>query len=171
MVEVRGFPPGSEVLDSLAAQAVVIEDQKGYRTVWISIDMIGMTWHVTSRLRCELASITGIPFEAIIVNFSHTHSGPMSGFEGYATTVAKPEELEAYEADLLSRTVKMVIEAIENMRAVSICVHRGTSEIGINRRRRGADGSMGMRPKSRWVYESGSLGARSRRGRWALCGV
>lgn len=140
------FSPGSEVLDSLAAQVVVIEDQKGYRTVWISIDMIGMTWHVTSRLRCELASITGIPFEAIIVNFSHTHSGPMSGFEGYATTVAKPAELEAYESDLLSCTVKMVIEAIENMRAVSICVHRGTSEIGINRRRRGADGSMGMRP-------------------------
>ena len=55
------FSPGSEVLDPLVAQAVVIEDQKGYRTVWISIDMIGMTWHVTSRLRCELASITGIP--------------------------------------------------------------------------------------------------------------
>lgn len=140
------FSPGSEVLDPLVAQAVVIEDQKGYRTVWISIDMIGMTWHVTSRLRGELAAIVGIPFEAIIVNFSHTHSGPMSGFEGYATTVAKPAELEAYEADLLSRTVKMVIEAIENMREVSVCVHRGTSEIGINRRGRGADGSMGMRP-------------------------
>ena len=140
------FSPGAEVLDPLIAQAVVIEDEKGYRTVWISIDMIGMTWHVTSRLRCELAAIVGIPFEAIIVNFSHTHSGPMSGFEGYATTVAKPVELEAYESDLLSRTIKMVVEAIENMREVSVCVYRGTSEIGINRRRRGADGSMGMRP-------------------------
>ena len=95
------------------------------------------------RTGCDNASI---PFEAIIVNFSHTHSGPMSGFEGYATTVAKPVELKAYETDLLSRTVKMVVEAIENMREVSVCVHRGTSEIGINRRRRGADGSMGMRP-------------------------
>ncbi len=140
------FSPGTEILDPLVAQAVVIEDQKGYRTLWISIDMIGMTWHRTSRLRCELAAITGIPFEAIVVNFSHTHSGPMSGFEGYATTATKPKALEAYETDLLSRTVKMVLKAIETMQPVGVCVHRGTSEIGINRRRRNADGSMGMGP-------------------------
>ena len=140
------FSPGAEVLDPLIAQAVVIEDQKGYRAVWISIDMIGMTWHATSRLRCELAAMTGIPFEAIVVNFSHTHSGPMSGFEGYATTERKPEALEAYENSLLDRTVKMVRQAIENMRPVAVRVHRGTSDIGINRRRRNADGRMGMAP-------------------------
>lgn len=140
------FSPGAEVLDPLIAQAVVIEDQKGYRAVWISIDMIGMTWHATSRLRCELAAMTGIPFEAIVVNFSHTHSGPMSGFEGYATTERKPEALEAYENSLLDRTVKMVRQAIENMRPVAVRVHRGTSDIGINRRRRTADGRMGMAP-------------------------
>ena len=140
------FSPGAEVLDPLIAQAVVIEDQKGYRAVWISIDMIGMTWHATSRLRCELAAMTGVPFEAIVVNFSHTHSGPMSGFEGYATTERKPEALEAYENSLLDRTVKMVRQAIENMRPVAVRVHRGTSDIGINRRRRNADGRMGMGP-------------------------
>jgi len=142
------FSPGNEVIDPLAAQAVVIEDHKGYRTVWVSVDMIGMTWQVTSRLRMELAAMTGIPFEAIIVNFSHTHSGPMSGFEGYATIVEKPAELDAYEEGLLSGAIKMVLEAIENLQPVTVRVHRGTSEIGINRRGLNPDGSMGMRPNS-----------------------
>ena len=140
------FSSANEVLDSLAAQAVILEDRKGYRTVWISIDMIGMTWQMTSRLRMELSAVTGIPFEAIVVNFSHTHSGPMSGFEGYATTVEKPTALIAYEEDLLTRAVKMVIEAVENLQAVTVQVYHGTSEIGINRRGPNPDGSMGMRP-------------------------
>ena len=67
------FSSGNEVLDSLAAQAVVLEDRKGYRTIWISIDMIGMTWQMTSRLRMEPSAMTSIPFAAIVVNFSfHT---------------------------------------------------------------------------------------------------
>lgn len=140
------FTLGAEILDPLVVQAVVLEDQKGYRTLWISMDMIGMSWQMTSRFRYELSAVTGIPFEAIVLNFSHTHSGPMSGFEGYATTVEKPKELEAYEMGLLPQTVAIVLEAIDNLRPVTVTVCRGTSEIGINRRRVNADGEMGMGP-------------------------
>jgi hypothetical protein len=110
------------------------------------MDMIGMSWQMTSRFRYELSSVTGIPFEAIVMNFSHTHSGPMSGFEGYATTVEKPPALEAYELGLLPRTASMVLGAIDNLQPVRVRVCRGHSEVGINRRRRNTDGSMGMGP-------------------------
>ncbi|MFT5367765.1 MAG: neutral ceramidase [Candidatus Latescibacterota bacterium] len=140
------FTLGTVVLDPLLVQAVVIEDGKGYRTLWISMDMIGMSWQMTSRFRYELASLTGIPFEAIVINFSHTHSGPMSGFEGYATIEEKPTALEAYEMGLLPRTVAIVREAINTLQPVTVRVCRGASEIGINRRRLNADGSMGMGP-------------------------
>ena len=79
------FSPGTEVIDRLVAQAVVLEDAKGAQTLWISIDMIGMAWPQTSGMRQELSAMTGIPFDAIVINFSHTHSGPMSGFDGYAS--------------------------------------------------------------------------------------
>lgn len=140
------FAPGTHVLDRLVTQAVVIEDTKGTRTLWISMDMIGMSWQVTAQFRYELSAATGIPFDAIILNFSHTHSGPMSGFEGYATTVEKPVELLNYEKDLLASTVKATVEALDRLQAVEVFVCRGTSEIGINRRRWQADGSMGMGP-------------------------
>ena len=140
------FSGGEEVLDPLVAQALVLEDGNGKRTVWISMDMIGMTWQATSGFRQELSAMTGIPFEAIIINYSHTHNGPMSGFEGYATTVPKPPELIAYEEDLLSRCVRMTIDALDRLAPVTITLHRGESEVGINRRGRSTEGEMGLRP-------------------------
>ena len=146
------FSPGAELIDSLAAQVVVVEDGKGARTLWMSIDMIGMAWPQTSGFRQELSAMTGIPFEAIVINFSHTHSGPMSGFEGYATTKEKPAELAAYESDLLARCTKMTLEAVDRLQDVTVHIHRGASAIGINRRRRNADGSMDMGPNPDGFY-------------------
>jgi neutral ceramidase len=146
------FSPGGHVIDPLCAQVVVLEDSKGARTLWLSMDMIGMAWPQTSGFRQELSAMTGIPFDAIVINFSHTHSGPMSGFEGYATTKQKPAELIAYEEDLIRRCMKMSVEAIEGLQDISVRICRGSSNIGINRRRRGADGEMGMGPDPDGFY-------------------
>lgn len=91
------FDPGASVLDPLIAQALVLEDAGGNHLLWISMDLLGLSYRATSMIRYELAATTGTPFEAIVINFSHTHSGPMTGFEGYATVVPKPIELQAYD--------------------------------------------------------------------------
>ena len=75
--------------------------------------------------------MTGIPFAAIVLNFSHTHSGPMSGFEGYATTVEKPTALIAHKEDLLTRTVKMVLEAVENLQSVQFRYDAAHLKLGL----------------------------------------
>ena len=161
------FSAGGEIIDPLAAQATVLEDGKGSRVAWISMDMIGMSWQTTSRLRMEVAALTGIAFEAVVVNFSHTHSGYMSGFEGYATVLEKPAELIDYEEDLLRRTARMVLDAVDALRPVAVSVYRGESQVGINRRGPDADGAMGMRPnpegfinKDLWVMEMSGGGGR-----------
>ena len=81
------FTPGAHILDPLCAQATVLEDPEGKRTLWVSVDLIGLAPIVAEPLRYDLSALTGIPIEAVILNFSHTHSGPMGGFEGYATTL------------------------------------------------------------------------------------
>ena len=140
------FSPGARLINPLVAQVVILQDAKGERTLWLSIDMVGMAWPQTSGFRQELAAMTGVPFDAIVINFSHTHSGPMSGFEGYATTKGKPAELVAYEDDLIQRCLKMAVQAMAGLQEVSIEICHGSSRIGINRRRRGADGVMVMGP-------------------------
>lgn len=146
------FTPGAEIIDPLVAQALVLEDKRGRRLLIISMDMIGMSYHATSELRFELMAATGIPFEAIVINASHTHSGSMTGFEGYATLAPKPADMQAYESALLQQTVKMAREAITLLRPAEVLLARGTSEIGINRRRRDAEGNMGMGPDPHGAY-------------------
>lgn len=146
------FSPGASVLDPLIAQVLILEDAGGRRTLWVSMDMIGLSYNTANAFRHELSTVTGIPVEAIILNFSHTHSGPMTGFEGYATETPKPPELQAYEDRLLPETVRMACRAIEQLQPVTVTLHRGRSDIGINRRRRNPDGIMGMGPNPDGAY-------------------
>ncbi|NKB68120.1 MAG: hypothetical protein GKR89_13745 [Candidatus Latescibacteria bacterium] len=146
------FTPGVQVLDPLCGQALVLEDGQGRRLLWVSLDMIGLSYTMSSLFRYEMAAISGIPYDSIVLNFSHTHSGPMTGFEGYATEREKPAALQDYELDLIPRTARLVLQAIERLQSVTVRVHRGQSHIGINRRRRDAAGQMGMGPNPDGVY-------------------
>ena len=140
------FTPGGHVLDPLFAQATVLEDSDGRRTLWISVDLIGLSPVIAEPLRYDLSALTGIPVEAVILNYSHTHSGPMGGFEGYATPLPKPHELQAYDESLCRNIVRIALAAVENLQPVTVTEFRGASTVGINRRRKGPSGEIGMGP-------------------------
>tara|TARA_B100001123_G_scaffold427217_1_gene542448 strand:- start:969 stop:2351 length:1383 start_codon:yes stop_codon:yes gene_type:complete len=140
------FTPGASVLDPLMSFATLLEDGQDNRTLWISVDVVSMDQTATYRLRQDLAGIVNVPFEAIVINCSHTHSGPMCGYEGYSTLRPKPKELQAYESDVHRKILKMAVEAQDQLQPVDIKLYRGESDIGINRRRRQASGDMGMGP-------------------------
>ncbi len=146
------YTPGAAVLDPLQMQGLVLEDTSGERGLWLSLDMIGLSWAMSARFRHELAAQTGIVFGSIILNFSHTHSGPMSGFEGYATARAKPPEMVAYEEGLVDRAVAVAHAALAKLRPASLRWHRGCSRIGINRRARDGAGQMALRPNPAGHY-------------------
>ncbi|MDE3259875.1 MAG: hypothetical protein OYM47_18745 [Gemmatimonadota bacterium] len=140
------FTPGRAVLDPLIAQATVLEDSVGNRTLWISVDLVGLSPVIAEPLRYDLSALTGIPIEAVILNFSHTHSGPMGGFEGYATPLPKPTELHAYDESLCRNIIHVALAAVEKLQPVTVTEYRGASKVGINRRRKGPSGETGMGP-------------------------
>ena len=140
------FTPGAFVMDPLCAFAVILEDIRGCRTLWVSVDLVTLSLPFTDPLRYDLSALTAVPLESIVVNFSHTHSGPMCGFDGYATRTPKPLELQEYEDGLHQQILRLSLEAIQNMQPITATVHRGTSDVGINRRGRNAEGRWGMCP-------------------------
>jgi len=155
------FTPGASVLDPLMSFATLLEDAQGNRTLWISVDVVSMDQTATYRLRQDLSGIINVPFEAIVINCSHTHSGPMCGYEGYSTLKPKPAELQNYENDVHQRILKMAVEAQDRLQSVDITLYRGESDIGINRRLRQESGQMGMGPNpdgtcnpDLWVLEA-----------------
>ncbi len=146
------FTPGAHILDPLCAQATVLEDSRGKRTLWISADLIGLAPVIAEPLRYDLSALTGIPVEAVVLNFSHTHSGPMGGFEGYATTVPKPRELHAYDETLCRNIVRAALTAVDNLQPVAVTEYRAASAVGINRRRKSPSGKIQMGPNPDGVH-------------------
>ncbi|MCL4302534.1 MAG: hypothetical protein KJ077_42990 [Anaerolineae bacterium] len=146
------FAPGAAVLDPLLAQALALEDAGGNRSLWVSLDQDGLARERVVKLRHDLAALTGIPYEAVIINCSHTHSGPMGNFSMLATLLPPPEPLVAYENERDQYMLRLGWEAVEKLQPVRIAWHLGQSHIGINRRKRDAAGETVMAPNPEGSY-------------------
>jgi len=154
------FTQATDVLDPLVAQVTVLQDAAGSRSVWVSLDHVGITRRLAEPLRFELASVVDAPLDAVILNYSHTHSGPMATMDGYATLTPKPEVLAAYEGERNARVLRAAVQAASAMQPVDARLCLGTSAIGINRRRRNGLGETVMGPNPEgpcnpdlWVLE------------------
>src|SRR5437016_4001918 len=68
--------PYESVHDDLYAKALVLEDKIGTRAALVTTDLIGFTAEVADPIRKRIEEKTGIPATSIIINSSHTHTGP-----------------------------------------------------------------------------------------------
>lgn len=146
------YTPGASIHSPLSAQACALQDGKGGRTLWISLDLIGLPHPVAEPLRYRIAAHTDVPYEAVILNYAHTHSGPMINFDNYADDRPKPEALAAYQETVCEKVLRLACEAVERLRPAEVTLHHGTSDLGINRRRRLPSGDMAMAPNPEGVY-------------------
>ena len=69
---------GREVLHELWAKALAFEDPQGRRSVLVTCDNAGAPRALTDRLAAALQRQHGLPRESLLLNFSHTHSGPIT---------------------------------------------------------------------------------------------
>jgi len=146
------YTPGAAIHSPLLAQACALQDTAGQRTLWISLDLIGLPHPVAEPLRYQIAVHTGVPYEAVILNYAHTHSGPMVNFENYAADRPKPQALAAYQEALCDKILRLACDAVARLRPAAVVLHHGTSDLGINRRRRLPGGEMAMAPNPGGVY-------------------
>lgn len=146
------FSPGASVLDPLLAQAFVLRDQAGFTTAWLSVDLIELPDHMLNHLAKKIAGALGTTPDAIFINVSHTHSGPMMGMERYATLKPLTSELAAYFQSLTQSLIKLTIGAAAKLTPVTLRWHMGESDIGINRRKL-VNGEVVMAPNPDGEYD------------------
>jgi hypothetical protein len=145
---------GREILAPLLLQAIVLHDANGARTVWISLDNIGMCDAVTAPMRESIAAQAGTDPAQIIINFSHTHSGPLTTYERHAEKTDKPEGIASYERAVHARAVEATARAIDRMQPVDVHWIEGQTHIGINRRLPDENGEILMHPNPESPYSS-----------------
>lgn len=115
---------------------IFVFEKDEVKTVFISIDNIGMLVEDTNIIRERVASELHVPFEQITVVYTHTHSGP--------ETVGDHPLIKSYKTILLNNVVQGAIIANNNMRSCEVGWDVTTGDIGVNRRERTPDGKAKM---------------------------
>lgn len=106
------------------------------KTVFISIDNIGMLVEDTNMIRERVASRLHVPFERITVVYTHTHSGP--------ETVGEQPLVRSYKTILVNTVVQGAVTANNNLKRCEVGWGVTTGDIGVNRRERTSDGRAKM---------------------------
>ena len=145
--------PSQGVLDDLYAQALAIEDAGGGRAMFLAVDLCVLRTATVNQVCGQIAERTGLEREQILVNLSHTHSGPAVNLLdlGYPMPPEHRQKLEAYTERVKSQLVDLAEAALGDLAPVELAFGIGTATFFEIRRRLDADGrytGMGPNPQN-----------------------
>jgi len=141
--------PSKGVLDDLYAQALAIEDAGGRRALLLTVDLCVLRTATVSRVCGQIAKRSGLKREQILVNVSHTHSGPAVDQldDGYPMSPEDRKKLAAYTERVKAHLVDLAEAALGDLEPAGLTFGVGTATFFENRRRLDADGRcVGMGP-------------------------
>jgi hypothetical protein len=146
--------PSDGVLQDVFAKALAIDDGKGGRVVMVTLDLIGVPHSLRVLVEREGRRRFGLEPAEILLNASHTHSGPQVSpdrmvLERAFSRAAKREDVEAVNrfATFLEQAVVEVIgESLGAMAPGRLEFSQARAGFAMNRRRPGPDGTFSNNP-------------------------
>jgi hypothetical protein len=141
--------PSQGVLDDLYAQALALEDADGRQALLLAVDLCVMRAATVNQVCERIADRTGLRREQVLVNFSHTHSGPAVDLldVGYPLPPEERQKLEVYAGKVKSQLVDLAAAALDDLAPARLAFGRGKGTFFENRRRLDDEGRYrGMGP-------------------------
>ncbi|MFT3701503.1 MAG: neutral/alkaline non-lysosomal ceramidase N-terminal domain-containing protein [Agriterribacter sp.] len=136
--------PATGVAHDLWAKALVLEESPQNRVVIVTTDILGLSHEISVAVAERLAAKYGIQRSQLLLNSSHTHSGPMiwpaAGMFDYGT--ADMQAVYAYTQQLTDSIIAAVDMAMNNLSPMTVSSGHGTALFARNRR----DPSLTYRP-------------------------
>ncbi len=132
----RNHPAEGTSID-LWAKALVLEDAEGKRGVIISLDLVGIDRDFSSAVCAAISEKYKLERSQIALCSSHTHSGPVVGrvlMTMYSLDDAQRQLIFDYTADLETKLVALVGQAMTKLAPAKIAWGSGHSTIAVNRR-------------------------------------
>jgi hypothetical protein len=126
-------------LNDLWAKALVVEDAKGTRAAIITLDLVGIGPDITEPVTAELAAKHNLPRAYVAFLCSHTHSGPVVGYNLRTLHRDQIDDhqkrlIEDYAEKLKSTLVALVERAIARLAPSELSYGQGTATFAANRR-------------------------------------
>jgi hypothetical protein len=143
----------NKVMDPLYAQLLLLKDAKGAGFILVSFDVIGLPHDLSDRIRADLVHETGVSWDLIVLNASHTHSGPYTLRSLMAGVGPAPKIEVDYFDSLEEKIISAVREASKTLKPARVEVFEGKSDVGINRRGKNEQGERSIRPDPTGPYD------------------
>ncbi len=134
--------------DPLYAKTVVLFDGEQHVAL-VTLDLISTTPWMVNEARRLVTEKTGIPFEAVMIAATHSHTGPVlsNGSKRYEALGGLDEQTKSYMVQLPDRILEGVVRAKCNLQKVGLKATIGKEEkLAFNRRFFMRDGTVGWNP-------------------------
>lgn len=125
--------PSEGIRTDVWASALAIEDESGRRAVFIAVDNSGIRKDLSDAIRKKLKALYNISNEQVVINSSHTHSGPAAS-ERWGRDDLQKEKIRKYVEMLENRIIEITGEALGSLQPVKIYAGNGVTRFQVNRR-------------------------------------
>ena len=129
--------PSEGKFQDLFAKALVLEDFQGGRLVIVTVDLITVPRPLRDYVAQHLREKHGIASQSLLMNCSHTHSGPVVRITKSAIYHLTPEQMKVVEQNLgvmQKKLVDMVDAAIRDLAPARLGYSHARSGFAMNRR-------------------------------------
>ena len=129
--------PSEGVLQRLCAKALAIESSPGERVVIVSTDLVGIPRELSNEVAARLKKQHGLNRSQLLINASHTHSGPIvwPNLRNLAVLPpGEPQKLIEYRNVLANALVEVAGAALRDLTPATIEFGEGSAGFAINRR-------------------------------------
>jgi neutral ceramidase len=129
--------PSEGTLVDLWAKALAFEDADGKQAVLVTTDILGFPKNMSDNIKNRIKEKFGLSKAQIILNSSHTHSGPVlrnSLYNFYPLDAPQLAKIEQYSSKLEDQIVNLVGKALKSMVPVQIYAMNGVTRFQVNRR-------------------------------------
>ena len=121
--------PSEGKIHDLWAKALAIEDSKGGRVVIVTTDLIGLPRVISDEIGARVAKDYRLERSRLLLNSSHTHTGPLLRANLETMFDLKPDEIETvrdYSRKLADDLVQLVGAAIQDLAPANLAFGNGT---------------------------------------------
>lgn len=132
----RDRPSEGKLVD-LWAKALALEDENGKQAVIVTADLVGIPRKLSNQVRDQLESKFHLTRSQVIINTSHTHSGPVltdALVDIYPVNSTQQQTIDRYTKELGDDIVKLVGKAIGAMQPAQVYAGNGVTRFQVNRR-------------------------------------
>lgn len=132
--------PAEGTLHDLWAKALVLQDASGRKALFVSTDLRGIPKYISDRVRNRIKEKYGLSMDQILLNSSHTHTGPVmfdlvTNFVFiYPRDSSQRRKIEQYSLKLENDLVNLVGQALTSMVPVQVSTGNGIARFAVNRR-------------------------------------